>query len=144
MLCHAARLSRTRAFLIFRHQNPSVLGNCNDKLQSQRGGGASKYLSGHLPYSFPRREKAGVAAFHGVAIHMAAKANAVVASADTSYAGTASSLDIKPNGYIDGGTDEDTGHNRRRFEGQSIHGDTVSTKISKNPKVQGIAHNFNS
>lgn len=65
---------------------------------------------------------------------MAAKANAVVASADTSYAGTASSLDIKPNGYIDGGTDEDTGHNRRRFEGQSIHGDTVSTKFSKKPQ----------
>lgn len=34
-------------------------------------------------------------------------------------------LGIKPNGYIDQGTDEDTGHNRKRFEGQSIHGDTV-------------------
>jgi hypothetical protein len=35
-------------------------------------------------------------------------------------------LGIKPNGYIDQGTDEDTGHNRKRFEGQSIHGDSVS------------------
>ena len=34
-------------------------------------------------------------------------------------------LGIKPNGYIENGTDEDTGHNRKRFEGQSIHGDTV-------------------
>jgi hypothetical protein len=134
MLCHAARLSRTRAFLIFRHQNPSVLANRNAKLQSLRVRGASKYLSGHLPYFFSSEGKAGVAAFHSVAIHMAAKANAVVASADTSYAGTASSLDIKPNGYIDGGTDEDTGHNRRRFEGQSIHGDTVSTKIFPKPQ----------
>lgn len=34
-------------------------------------------------------------------------------------------LGIKPEDYIDQGTDEDTGHGRKRFEGQSIHGDTV-------------------
>lgn len=56
---------------------------------------------------------------------MAPKASVTVNSADHSYEGTATSLDIKPNGYVDGGTDEDTGHNRKRFDGQSIHGDTV-------------------
>ena len=34
-------------------------------------------------------------------------------------------LGIKPNGYVEQGTDDDTGHGRKRFEGQSIHGDTV-------------------
>lgn len=37
-------------------------------------------------------------------------------------------MGIKPTGYIENGTDEDTGHNRRRFEGQSIHGDMVRAK----------------
>lgn len=35
-------------------------------------------------------------------------------------------LGIKPNGYVGGDTDEETGHGRRKFDGQSIHGDTVS------------------
>jgi len=34
-------------------------------------------------------------------------------------------LGIQPEDYIEQGTDEDTGHGRRKFEGQSIHGDTV-------------------
>ena len=49
-------------------------------------------------------------------------------------------LDFKPNGYVDHGTgtDEDTGHGRRRFEGQSIHGDTVSANNEK--KTIGCLH----
>jgi len=39
-------------------------------------------------------------------------------------------LGINPNGYIENGTDEDTGHNRKLFEGQSIHGDTVRAKYN--------------
>ena len=39
-------------------------------------------------------------------------------------------LDIKPNGYVDHlSTDEDTGHGRKTFEGQSIHGDSASRVI---------------
>ncbi|KAL4538986.1 hypothetical protein Ndes2526B_g02745 [Nannochloris sp. 'desiccata'] len=37
-------------------------------------------------------------------------------------------MGIKPTGYIENGTDEDTGHNRRRFEGQSIHGDMAAKR----------------
>ena len=41
-------------------------------------------------------------------------------------------LGIKPLDYTDNGTDEDTGHGRKRLEGQSIHGDTVSERQSIN------------
>ena len=41
-------------------------------------------------------------------------------------------LGIKPNGYVDQGTDEDTGHGRKKFEGQSIHGDTVRANKHEN------------
>ncbi len=37
-------------------------------------------------------------------------------------------LDIKPKDYVDQGTDEDTGHGRKFFDGQSLHGDTVSLR----------------
>jgi hypothetical protein len=41
-------------------------------------------------------------------------------------------MGIQPNGYVENGTDEDTGHSRKLFEGQSIHGDTVRAKYKFN------------
>lgn len=50
--------------------------------------------------------------------------------AEPANGGTVVPLDIKPQDYVDQGTDEDTGHGRKRYEGQSIHGDTVSRFVS--------------
>jgi hypothetical protein len=47
--------------------------------------------------------------------------------------GAIDTLGVEPKGYVNSGTDEDTGHGRKLFEGQSIHGDTVGIRMHAIP-----------